>query len=433
MKRRLLLGCLAPAIFLFTAATLKGESSQAPKTWSIGTPITTYWGGPGFPGVSPLDDAAAERLAKGGWNLVWCRENELDIAHKHGLRALLYHPVVTRLDVLDNPDAKAELDALLERVKDHPALYAYYLTDEPDAGKFAKLGEIAAYLKEKDPDALAYINLLPTYANNKQLGTEGDKITAYQKHLDQYADVVKPELVSYDHYQFNRGGDAGDYFLNLELIRRKSLQIGVPFLNIVQSSTWVPGELASPHSPRIPNPDELRFLVHTSLAYGAQGISYYIYSHPTHDGGMVDHQGNTTDLYNEASSANPAFIAIAKQLQPLTSLGAFHAGSKANGVTMLPPNSPFNLDPSIPETELNPGERARGVVLGLFGAKDTSPDKATHVMVVNLDYTEPTTLTLAGPRALEVFDETRAEWIDASGSKATLNLPKGGGKLVRVK
>jgi hypothetical protein len=244
---------------------------------------------------------------------------------------------------------------------------------------------------------------------------------------------VKPALVSYDHYQFNRGGDAADYFLNLELIRRKSLRIGVPFLNIVQSSTWVPGELASPHSPRIPGPDELRFLVNTSLAYGAQGISYYIYSHPTHDGGMVDHQGNTTALYDEASVDNPAFVAIAKQLQPFESLGAFHAGSKVNGASMLDPNSPFQLEPAIPETQHQPGNRAQGVVLGLFGTKGAAPDKATHVMVVNLDYTLPKTLTLAGPRAFEIFDETSHQWTGAAGSKATLTLPKGGGKLVRLK
>lgn len=409
----------------------RGEDRVAAGGWEIGSPITTYWGGPGYPGGVALDDAAAERLKEGGWNLVWCHENELDTAHRHGLRAHLYHPLLMRLDVLDNPQAKAELDALIGRVKGHPALYSYHLTDEPDAGKFAKLGRIVAYLKEKDPETLAYINLLPTYANNKQLGTEGDKVAAYQKHLDQYVTEVNPELISYDHYQFTRSGDAGDYFLNLELIRKKSLEAGVPFLNIVQASSWVPGDAASPHSPRVPGPDELRFLVNTSLAYGAQGISYYIYSHKTHEGGMVDQEGNTTALYQEASAANPAFVSIAKELQPLRSLGAFHCGMKPNGAVMLGKDAPFRLEPPLEEMAMKPGERAHGVVLGLFGKKGA--DTASHVMVVNLDYREDIEVTLVGPGGMEIFDETSGKWSEADGTNARLQLKKGGGKLLRLK
>lgn len=409
------------------------EAATAPADWVISTPITTYWGGPGYPGGVPLDDAAAERLAGAGWNLVWCHENELDTAHRHGLRAHLYHPVLTRLDTLDNPAAKAELDALIGRVKDHPALYSYHLTDEPDAGKFSRLGRIVAYLREKDPGTMAYINLLPTYANNKQLGTEGDKITAYKEHLDRYVAEVKPALISYDHYQFTRSGDAGDYFLNLELIREKSLQAGLPFLNIVQSSSWVPGEAASPHSPRVPGPDELRFLVNTSLAYGAQGISYYIYSHKTHEGGMVDRAGNLTPLHHEAAVSNPAFVMIARELQPLTSLGAFHAGMKVNGAKMLKEEMPFQLVPPVPETEPVPGAPARGIVIGHFGKKGTALAEASHAMVVNLDYKADANLTVTAPAHLEIFDETSGKWSGTASNQVTLKLAKGGGKLIRRK
>ncbi|WAC19113.1 hypothetical protein OVA24_17950 [Luteolibacter sp. SL250] len=429
---RLLLPFL-PLVTLVLPSSATVHAEGASGKWSIGKPITTYWGGPGYPGGVPLDDATAGRLAQGGWNLVWCHERELDVAHRHGLRAHLHHPVLMRLDVLDNPQAKAELDALITRVKDHPALYSYHLTDEPDAGKFPRLGRIVAYLREQDPGTLAYINLLPTYASNAQLGTEGDKVTAYQKHLDQYVDTVKPDLISYDHYQFTRSGDAGDYFLNLGLIRRKALAAGVPFLNIVQSSSWVPGEAASPHSPRVPGPDELRFLVNTSLAYGAQGISYYIYSHRTHEGGMVDQQGNTTALHDEASVANPAFISIAGELRTLSSLGAYHCGMKPNGTEMLAADAPFRLDPPLAEKEMKPGERACGVVLGFFGAKGAPITEASHVMVVNLDYREDISVTLAGPGAMEVFDGTSGKWSAAGGKSLPLDLKKGGGKLLRVR
>lgn len=65
---------------------------------------------------------------------------------------------------------RKQLDVLIERVKGHPALEAYHILDEPGAAAFPALGRLVAYLKERDPKHLAYINLLPTYANEQQLG-----------------------------------------------------------------------------------------------------------------------------------------------------------------------------------------------------------------------------------------------------------------------
>ena len=102
------------------------------------------------------------------------------------------------------------------------------------------LANFVAYLRERDPAHLAYINLFPTYASNEQLGTQGETVTAYKEHLRKYIEIVKPALISYDHYQFALAGDNPQYFLNLALIRRASLDAGVSFLNIVQASTWAP-------------------------------------------------------------------------------------------------------------------------------------------------------------------------------------------------
>ncbi len=55
--------------------------------------------------------------------------------------------------------------------------------------------------------------------------------------------------------------------LNLALIRQAAEKAQLPFLNIAQTWTWTP-------SMRVPNADEMRYLVYTTLAYGAPGISY---------------------------------------------------------------------------------------------------------------------------------------------------------------
>ena len=374
-----------------------------------------------------MTEATARQMAEGGWNLVWCGEPDLDLVLRHGLRGQLSDPLIAPAS-LDDAAKREKLDALIARVRQHPGLYAYFITDEPNAADFRALGRLVTYLRERDPAHLAYINLFPTYATNEQLGNQGDPATAYQEHLRQYVDTVKPALVSYDHYQFSSQGDTAQYFLNLALIRRAAQAAGLPFLNIVQACTWTP-------SMRVPRPDEMRYLIYTTLAYGAQGISYYVYSHPGHTGGIAAADGTATPIYHSLRTLNREFVAIAQQLQPLVSRGVYHAGMLPPGAEPLPKNAPFALDPALPTVNYKTPERVRGVLLGCFGpaGKTRNGSAPTHVLVVNLDYQADLIVGIRGPARLEVFESGSGRWWRADGRRTELHLPRGGGKLVRVR
>jgi hypothetical protein len=384
--------------------------TAATVSWQVGTPIATYWAGPS------LTDAVARQMAEGGFNLVWCgSEKELDVAHRHGLRGQLTDRLLTPA-ALDDPRRRAQLDALIARVSKHPALYAYHLIDEPSVSQFPALGRLVAYLRQRDPAHLAYINLFPTYATNAQLGTQGDVATAYREYLVRYVEQVKPALVSYDHYQFKLKGDGDQYFLNLAMIRRAAQEAGVPLLNIVQACTWAPEAM------RIPKADELRYLVYSTLAYGAQGISYYVYAHPKHYGSLVSLDGTPGPLYQAVKSYNREFVAMAGELQPLRSLGVYHTSMHEPGCEPLPPDASFHLDSSPSPTP------PRGFLFGVFGATA----RPTHAVLVNLDYTAEVKAALAGPGELDLFDATTAQWTSARKATFELILPPGGGKLVRI-
>jgi len=406
---------IAIAITILTCFVSSAKAAPVQKFWQIGEPIVTYWAGP------PMTDAVAKQMADGNWNLVWCRENELDTAHKYGLRALLYDPLISPTN-LDQPDEKAKLDALIQRVKNHPALYSYYIIDEPSASAFPELRRLTAYLSESDPSHNSYINLFPIYANNQQLGNIGEPIPAYQEHLRQFVETLKPNLISYDHYHFtSANGDGSQYFLNLAMIRQTALDAKVPFLNIVQACSWTP-------SMRIPTGDELRWLVYTSLAYGAQGISYYVYSHPDHNGAMALADGTPTPLYHTAKDLNREFSAIAKQLQPLQSIGVYHLGMLPPGTLPLPNKAAFKIDPPLPVMDYTPPKPVEGLLLGYFGEAD-SP---SHVLVVNLDYKLNATRTIVGPDRLEIFDTATGKWSNVGANRVELHIQPGGGILVRV-
>lgn len=394
-----------------TSMTWAAEAEPvAAVSWQVGTPIATYWAGP------PLTDAVAEQMAEGGFNLVWCRsEKELDVAHRHGLRGQFTDGLLTPAS-LDDPNRRERLGALVARVSKHPALYSYHLVDEPSVLQFPALGKLVAYLRQRDPLHLAYINLFPTYASNDQLGTKGDVVRAYREHLRRYVEQVRPSLISYDHYQFRLKGDGDQYFLNLAMIRRAAQEAGVPFLNIVQACTWAPEVM------RIPGPNELRYLVYSTLAYGAQGISYYVYAHPNHYGSLVGLDGTPGPLYHAVKSYNRQFVAIARELQPLRSLGVYHTSMRETGCEPLPADAHFRLDSS----QLLASRR--GFLLGFFGAAK----RPTHLVAVNLDYTTEMSTSLVGPGELELFDATTAQWTSVNKATAELVFPPGGGKLVRI-
>jgi len=408
MKVRHLLLFVSLLIVFRGSAFAADPSPKDATEWKVGTPIVTYFAGP------PMTEHVARQMAEGGFNVVWCAEKDLDLVHKHGLRGTLHDRLLSPAS-LDAPAQKQQLDALIDRVKKHPAFYSYYITDEPGASEFPALGKLTGHLRQRDPAHMAYINLFPTYATNQQLGTKGDLCTAYRQYLKLFIDAAKPMLLSYDHYQFSQAADGTQYFVNLGLIRRAAQDAGVPFLNIVQACSWQPGV-------RVPVPDEMRYLVYTTAAYGAQGISYYVYSHPGHVGAMALADGTPTPLYHAVKPLNREFVAIVAELQPFRSIAVYHTAITELGCEFPPANAVFRLDP--PSSKLT----ERGLLLGNFG-KD---DKASHVVVVNLDYKNQVLATITAPAVIEEFDASTREWSSLKAQRAELHLPPGGGKLLRL-
>jgi hypothetical protein len=404
-QRRLILSSLVLAIVFGGPA-----SRQAFSEWTIGKPIVTYFAGPA------LTDANAQQMAQGGWNLVWANSQaQLNAAQARGLRAMW-------TGSLDNTTVNSILN--------HPALYSYYVTDEPSAARFTELTATVSRLRALDPNHVAYINLYPTYAPTWALGTNDNPID-YLTYLKRYISTVHPSLLSYDNYNFFAASDGPEYFKNLAIISHTAKQAGIPFMNIVQSSSWESGV-------RVPTGNELRYLYYTSLAYGAQGISDFVYYSPGITGGMALPNGVPAPLYGTARSINPQFAAIAQQLQSMHHIGAYHLGDLPPGFgttdgsspSRLPGNSPFKLSPGIANTTYRTDQPVRGAVLGLFGPDDLLAD-ATCTLAVNLSYSSILNTRVTGPGGnLSVFDPATGRWIAQGHPYADVSLEPGGGALV---
>ena len=404
------------------------------RQWRLQEPIIWYWAGP------DMSDEFAAELKAGGWNTAFGRNVfDLDIMQKHGLKGVLWMPGNP-----DSPENIARLKFWLDSVRNHPALLGVSCGDEPGGERMLKAQKRVEFMIENAPELLHFNNMYPYGASNKQLGHEGAPTQAYTAHIQEYFERLKPQLLSYDHYTFFKRGDRGTYFYNQALIRKAALEHNIPSMNIVQGCAWT-------IQTRVPTPDEYRYLAYTSLAYGSQGLSCYVYSYRKHWGSMRDPvTGETGELYEAAKSINREFYAIAKELRPYRSLHAYHTGEIPFGAETLEDSCVFQVEPKLKNVSqglVEPQEfkidgqldgqdntvfklrpPITGWILGVFG-KD---GKASHVLVVNLDYKKNARTTLVGPAALERFDALKGVWSKVGGNRAELDVPPGSGVLLRI-
>ncbi len=216
-----------------------------------------------------------------------------------------------------------------EQLLTGPACWGYLVVDEPGAGAFPGLRKTVDAIRKARPGKLAYINLLPDYANAAQLGTP-----TYAEHLRRAVKEMDLDVLSMDHYPlFLPGADGRDaYCRNLEAMRRESLAAGIPFWNFFNTMPF------GPHSD--PTEAQLRWQIYTSLAYGAKGVMYFCYWTPggaefPKGGAIITREGRRTRHYDQAKRINAAVKNLGPTLMKLTSTGVYRVAPNADPATAL--------------------------------------------------------------------------------------------------
>jgi len=322
----------------------------------------------------PLDLERYREVAEAGFTVIpiWEPTEErlrtgLDLAAEVGIQAMVVDPRIHR-DLPDEPGWETVVQTVVDAYADHPALYGYFLTDEPHLKHFANLGKLTRAFLERDPARVPYINLFPNYASPDQLGT-----LDYEAHVQAFLDTVRPPLLSYDHYALMEWGDRPEYFPNLEVIRRQALRSDVPFWNII---------LATPHfSYRDPSPTDLRWQVYTTLAYGGKGIAYFTYA--TLD--VENYRNGIIGLYGQRAAKYAAVQQLNLEMQRL---GPHLLGLKSTGVYHIPdaPQGSVSLSGHGVVASVEGGQ----FVVGEFADRAGLP----WVMVVNRDREHSVWVTL---------------------------------------
>ena len=173
---------------------------------------------------------------------------------------------------------------------------------------------------------------------------------------------------------------------------------------------------------RLPNPAETRFLVFTTMAYGARGISYFLYWGPESYGGLY-RDGKPSPMVKEVAALNAEIAQFGPALMELDSTAVYHTAPLPYGTQVVPADAPVRFTGS--------GE----FVLGLFGKNG----KTTAFMVVNRSYKQDAeaAVKVAIPGSkLQELDRTTGKWSDGQVLEANrevkIKLGPGDGRLFRA-
>jgi hypothetical protein len=315
-------------------------------------------------GSAPGNSAVLSEMADCGINVAgFVAPEHLDAISQAGLRAFVMDYRASGYDFqnVDPNVVKENVNGLVKEVGSHPALYGYYLKDEPNMNEFPGLAIVSDAFLEKSPDKIPYINLFPNYASQNQLGTEN-----YWNYVEGFINEVNPPMISYDHYALMEDEPLRDgYYTNLEAIRWGSVKYKRPFWNVV---------LTTAHFKyREPSFADIRFQVWTTLVYGGKGISYFTYFAPGFGNcrmAPIDQYGNRTPTWNYLQNTNSAVKMLAPILLRLRSTGVYHVGDVPVGCLALPGNT-------LVRTIFGNGN----FLIGEF----IHSDGTSYVMVVNKD------------------------------------------------
>lgn len=186
----------------------------------------------------------------------------LDAAHRAGIRMIAGHPFI-----------KDSTHQAVAALKNHPALAAYHLKDEPELSDFHWLKDLLDKVIELDPLHPCYINLYPNWAWGEE---------QYAENIESFASIFDLQFYSFDHYPVieveGKVAVRPEWYRNLEEFSEMSKKHNVPFWGFALATSHHLGDPFPPAFYPIPTLGQLRMQVFSNLLYGAQGIQYFTYA-----------------------------------------------------------------------------------------------------------------------------------------------------------
>lgn len=361
-------------------------AAPAGANWQMSEFMIAVWGGPTDSPRPDDTDAPVDLIKAANIQVVMCKRDQLEVCRRNGLKALLFGAT---------PEMAWEL-------RDDEAVWGYFVKDEPwKPEEYSALAEHIRAFREADPNRPAYVNLGGSY----------------QKTHPTFVDVVKPDLLSYDYYQWSWGQEK--HFSRLEEYRAAAMGAGIPLLIWAHGNAGPPDKREEDYHYHAPdNQQRMRHSVFTSLAYGAKGVQWF------HGGHLWDGT-KLRPCGEDVAAINAELARVGPELVRLRSVEVFHT-----------PPLPSDTRPVPDDYWVRPV--GADWVLGVF--KD--PDDLDCLLLANRDHTRRrwTILQFQRPKArAERFLKQNGGWVELPATQRNgttvveFITGAGDGELLRVR
>jgi len=261
---------------------------------------------------------------------------QLDMAAEHGIQALVVDP---RFSPTDEPGWEDRARAAVEEYAEHPAVFGFFVMDEPVRGNFECVARMVAILRTERPDK-------PAYVNGLGWGCRGTD--CFMEYVEEYARIIKPPFLSFDaypistippdaetsaFYQADRGvewPELGAYYRDRyweawETYRLVGWKYDIPLWGFVlatphEHSFWFYGPVTE---------GTLRLEAFTGLAHGVRAIQYFTLPTIPNDGwddGILDPEGEPSVRFEHFRRVNRDVARLGPVVQDLACTRVFHTG-----------------------------------------------------------------------------------------------------------
>ncbi|MBQ8295421.1 MAG: hypothetical protein IJX87_03195 [Clostridia bacterium] len=358
-------------------------------------------------------------------------ERSLALAEKYGIMLFIKDSYLFTLNLKEKqpPLEKEKFAARVKAYQDHPAFAGLVGRDEPFGHELPaveavqqRFNEVFAGTKKGlYMNSHGYQCPQPWLSGGPEYVLKEDWSVPY--FMDRYLHATRgSQFFSYDTYPFcyEDGRVRERYIENLQLVRDKMMDAKKPFWSFVQSG----GYYDEDPNWFVPTKGGLTWNVTTSLAYGAKGIQYFPYAHPSEfekpESGipsLIGRRGEKTDRWYYAKEINAHIKAVQHIL-----MHSCQVCVVANGDSPCP----------IPKTETAFRELiALSGDDSLVGCFDHNGKTVLYVVNNSVDKSAEITLEFDDCYAYDVIQGVTAT--EMTGKRITLQFAPGEGALVALR
>lgn len=309
----------------------------------------------------------------------------LDEARKAGLKLIPGFPQI-----------KDSTEAAVARFKEHPALYAYHLKDEPEVWDIPWLGELAAKVDSLDGKHPCYINLYPEWA----WGAD-----CYEDRIEYFASEVDVPFYSFDQYPVTQNADGSisvrtGWYRNLEQVSAMAKRHCKPFWAFALTTSHHLGAPSPEAFYPVPTLGHLRLQVFSDLLYGAQAIQYFT------AGGLYDSGRHCkTEVYDLVRQVNSEIKAYSPVFLGCEVENVWHTGAEIPSGTAELKGTPHECVTALHVS-------GKGGVVSLI-----TNGRQRYLAVQNRDCTAPATLDIHFARKVKLVTASGLRTFDGKSVK----------------